>query len=85
VTVISEHLDSSAWWQDIQDLTETPIRELIEGLDEIAEQAIPYSWLPGRARTFYGGQFATWSDLAGETIRRWSTGPKAGSVRCAPS
>jgi hypothetical protein len=61
-----------------QDLTETPIRELIEGLDEIAEQAIPYGWLPGRARTFYGGQFATWSDLAGETIPSLVNRPKGG-------
>jgi hypothetical protein len=78
VTVISEHLDSSAWWQDIQDLTETPIRDLIDGLDEIAEQAIPYGWLPGRARTFYGGQLATWSDLARETISSLVNRPKGG-------
>jgi len=43
-------LDSAAWWHHIQDETETPIRELIDGLDEIAEQCIPYAWLPGRAR-----------------------------------
>ena len=78
MTVISEHLDSSAWWQDIHDLTETPIRDLIDGLDEIAEQAVPYGWLPGRARTFYGGQFATWSDLAGETITSLVNRPKGG-------
>ena len=56
MTVISEHLDSATWWQRIHDLSETPIRDLIEGFDEIADQAIPYVKLPGRARTFYGAQ-----------------------------
>lgn len=78
MTVVSEHLDSATWWHDIQDLTETPIRELIDGLDEIAEQAIPYGWLPGRARTFYGAQFATWADLSGETITSLVNRPKGG-------
>jgi hypothetical protein len=78
VTAVSEHLDSATWWQDIQDLTETPIRELIDGLDDIAEQAIPYGWLPGRARTFYGAQLATWSDLAGESISSLVNRPKGG-------
>ncbi len=76
--VVSEHLDSAAWWQTIHDLTETPIRDLVAGLDEIAEQAIPYGWLPGRARTFYGTDFATWSDLAGETISSLVNRPKGG-------
>lgn len=78
MTMVSEHLDSTAWWQDIQDLTETPIGELIDGLDEIAEQAIPYGWLPGRAHTFYGARLATWSDLAGETISSLVNLPKGG-------
>lgn len=76
--MVSDHLDSAAWWHDIQDLTETPIGELIDGLDEIAEQAIPYGWLPGRAHTFYGAQLATWADLAGETISSLVNRPKGG-------
>lgn len=75
---LSEHLDSTAWWQQIQGLTETPIADLVDGLDEIAEQAIPYAWLPGRARTFYGQQFAIWSDLAGETVDSLVNRPKGG-------
>lgn len=78
MTMVSERLDSTAWWQDIQDLTETPVGELIDGLDEIAEQAIPYGWLPGRAHTFYGARLATWSDLAGETISSLVNLPKGG-------
>ncbi len=78
MTMVSDHLDSTAWWQNIQDLTETPIGELIDGLDEIAQQAIPYGWLPGRAHTFYGAQLATWSDLAGETISSLVNLPKGG-------
>lgn len=85
MTMVSEHLDSTVWWQDIQDLTETPIGELIDGLDEIAQQAIPYGWLPGRAHTFYGSRLATWSDLAGETISSLVNLPKGGIGRCAPS
>lgn len=77
-SVVSEHLGPAAWWQQIHDLTEIPIRDLIDGLDEIAEQAIPYGWLPGRARTFYGTEFVTWSDLAGETIESLVNRPKGG-------
>jgi hypothetical protein len=76
--MVSEHLDSTTWWQDIQDLTERPVGDLIDGLDEIAEQAIPYGWLPGRAHTFYGAELATWSDLAGETISSLVNRPKGG-------
>jgi hypothetical protein len=68
VTAVSEHLDSTAWWDAIQNLVDTPLRDLIDGLDEVAAHAIPYGWLPRRARTFYSAQYATWSDLAGETI-----------------
>lgn len=76
--VVSEHLESAAWWEQIHDLTETPIRDLVDGLNEIAEHAIPYGWLPGRARTFYGTEFATWSDLTGETIESLVNRPKGG-------
>ena len=85
MTVISEHLDSSAWWQDIQDLTETPIRDLIDGLDEIAEQAIPYGWLPAGHAPSTAGNSPPGRIWPARPSRRWSTGPKAGSVRCAPS
>lgn len=77
-TMVSEHLNAATWWDTIQDRTDTPIRDLIDGLDDIADQAIPYGWLPGRARTFYGPDFATWSDLADHTITSLVERPKGG-------
>ncbi len=78
MTMVSEHLDAAAWWETIQDRTDTPISDLIDGFDDIADQAIPYGWLPGRARTFYGADFATWSDLADYTIASLVERPKGG-------
>lgn len=78
MTMVSEHLDSATWWDTIQDRTDTPISDLIDGLDDVADQAIPYGWLPGRARTFYGPDFATWSDLAHHTITSLLDRPKGG-------
>lgn len=78
MTMVSDHLDAATWWDTIQDRTDTPIRDLIDGLDDIAEQAIPYGWLPGRARTFYGADFTTWSDLADHTITSLVDRPKGG-------
>lgn len=78
MAIVSEHLDSAAWWDTVQDRTDTPISHLIDGLDDIADQAIPYGWLPGRARTFYGPDFTTWSDLADHTITSLLDRPKGG-------
>lgn len=78
MTMVSEHLDTATWWDTIQGRTNTPIGDLIDGLDDIADQAIPYGWLPGRARTFYGPDFATWSDLADHTITSLVERPKGG-------
>ena len=73
------------WWDDMlaPELAQTPISELVEGLDDIASQPIPYGRLPGRARSFYYPQFSHWSDLAHETIPSLIGRPKggAGTVR----
>lgn len=68
MTSASEHLDAFTWWEAVQDRTDTPIGELIDGLDAIADRAIPYGWLPRRAYSYYGDDLRTWSDLAGHTI-----------------
>ena len=66
MTVIDDHLDTDTWWQNIYsgDTLTAPLHQVIDGLDEIAAQPIPYNWLPGRARTFYGADFTTFGDLA---------------------
>lgn len=64
----TESVSDSTWWETVQGRTATPIGELIGGLDTIADQAIPYGWLPRRARTYYGDDLTTWSDLANHTI-----------------
>jgi len=66
------------WWNEIQDVTDTPISELVDGLDEIAAQAIPYARLPGRARTVFAAELSTWSDLADETIASLTSRSKIG-------
>jgi hypothetical protein len=78
VSGLDGSVDSASWWESVCDQLDTPIADLVDGFDEIAETAIPYDWLPGRARTFYGDAFTTWSDLAGETIDSLVHRPKGG-------
>ena len=78
MTTLSEDIDSTHWWKHICTRTDVAIGELVDGFAEIADQAIPYAWLPGRARTFYGTDFSTWSDLASETIDTLVNRPKGG-------
>lgn len=78
MTVLSEDLDSTAWWTTIEDQVDTPLADLIDDFDEIADRPIPYNWLPGRAATFYGTDFTIWSDLATETITSLVNRPKGG-------
>lgn len=68
------------WWDAITvpELADTPIRHLVDGLDEIGAQAIPYGRLPGRAQTNYSADFVTWSDLADETLSSLINRPKGG-------
>lgn len=56
----------------------TPIRELIEGFDEVGSFEIPYARLPARARTAYAQEFVRWSDIGGESERSLLSRPKAG-------
>jgi hypothetical protein len=46
----------------------TPLRELIVGLDDVADWAIPYAQLPRRARSDYSTEFFRWSDIADQTV-----------------
>lgn len=46
----------------------TPLRELVEGLDTVAEVPIPYARMPTRAHTVFGAEFSTWGQIAGETV-----------------
>ena len=78
MTVVEEDLDSTAWWKAVQGATSIPIGDLVDGLDAIADQPIPYGWLPGRARTYYSDQLSTWSDLAAETIDSLLDRPRSG-------
>lgn len=71
-------VDSALWWESVCDQLDEPISELVDDFDAIADTAIPYDWLPGRARTFYGAVFTIWSDLAGETIQSLLDRPKGG-------
>lgn len=80
MTAVEEHPDTDTWWHTIytENTLNTPVRHLIDSLDEIATQPIPYNWLPGRARTFYGTHFTTFGDLADETITTLTDRPKGG-------
>ncbi|MCV7022808.1 hypothetical protein H7I77_05500 [Mycolicibacterium novocastrense] len=70
--------DAAQWWRSVCDSTQTPVRELLDGFDQIAPLPVPYDWLPGRAETFYGDRFQVWSDLADETIESLVNRPKGG-------
>jgi hypothetical protein len=78
MTVIDEHLDANTWWDTVKDALDTPIGTLVDDFATIADHAIPYGWLPGRARSFYGSDFTTWGDLAEQTITTLVDRPKGG-------
>lgn len=74
MSAVNEHHDTAAWWGSIQDRVDTALRELVDGFDDIANQPLPYNWLPPRARTIFGPDL-TWSELAEETINSLATRP----------
>jgi hypothetical protein len=69
---------STDWWDEVTARPKTPLRELIDDFDTIAAQAIPYSGIRGRARTFYGSDFVTWSDIADQTLASLINRPNGG-------
>ncbi|WP_071288818.1 sigma factor-like helix-turn-helix DNA-binding protein [Mycolicibacterium llatzerense] len=58
--------------------TDSTVRDLVAGLDDVAAAPIPYGGLPGRASTAYRGRYTVWSDMAGETISVLRALPGAG-------
>jgi hypothetical protein len=46
----------------------TPLRELIVGLDDVADWAIPYAQLPRRTGNAYSPAYRRWSDVANQTV-----------------
>jgi len=59
---------------------DTPLRELVAGLDAIGSAPIPYARMPVRARTAFGAEFSTWADIAGETVQSLLSYPYAGDA-----
>lgn len=68
------------WWEAMTapERADAPIRDLVDGLDDIGAQPIPYGRLPTRAHTVYSADLTTWTDLAGETITSLLNRPKGG-------
>jgi len=69
---------ADSWDEVIETRAGVPINELIDGLDDIAALAIPYARLPRRAYNVFSAQFASWSDIAGQTLSALLSRPKAG-------
>jgi len=69
---------ADSWDEVIDTRAGVPINELIDGLDDIAALAIPYARLPRRAYNVFSAQFASWSDIAGQTVSALLSRPKAG-------
>ena len=69
---------ADSWDEMIDTRAGVPINELIDGLDDIAALAIPYARLPRRAYNVFSAQFASWSDIAGQTVSALLSHPKAG-------
>lgn len=57
---------------------DTPLRELVDGLDTIGAAPIPYARMPARARTAFAAEFSTWADITGETVHSLMTRRQAG-------
>jgi hypothetical protein len=62
----------------MENAADTPLGELVEGLDDVAALAIPYARLPRRARTACGQDFAAWGDIAGQSVASLLSQPKIG-------
>jgi hypothetical protein len=69
---------ADSWDEVIETRAGVPINELIDGLDDIAALAIPYARLPRRAYNVFSAEFASWSDIAGQTVSALLSRPKAG-------
>jgi hypothetical protein len=73
------HTPADQWWEALATPpAQTPIGELLAGFEAIADEPIPYSQLPKRARTNFSADYEHWSDLAGVTPRALLSRPKTG-------
>lgn len=61
-------LAATTWWDAVVARADTPIRELVAGLDEVAAVAIPYARLPRRVHKAYSADFSFWGDVGGESV-----------------
>lgn len=61
---------SSEWWHNAKHpgADTVTIGELVEGLAEVGDQAIPYGRITRRAHTVYSSEFRSWGDLAGASV-----------------
>ena len=64
------------WW-NTEDNAATPLRDLVEGMDEIGSLMIPYARLPRRLGA-YAQEFPQWSDIAGQSPHALLSRPKVG-------
>ena len=64
------------WW-NTEETEHTPLRNLIESMDEIAQLPVPYARLPRRL-TAYAQEFPRWSDIAGQSPHELLSRPKVG-------
>jgi hypothetical protein len=64
----------------IPEVNTPTIGSLVDGLDEIAAQPIPYSRLPKRAQVGWAPSLRTWADVAQETPASLLARPKAGQA-----
>lgn len=56
---------------------DAPLRDLVDGLEDIGSQRIPYTRLPRRLSA-HSGEFVRWSDIASETPRSLLARPRVG-------
>jgi hypothetical protein len=75
------------WCDEMANAADTPLGELVDGLNEVAALTIPYERLPRRARTACAADFTYWGDIAGQTIESLLRRPRSEngqSRRCSP-
>lgn len=64
----------------LSELEAVRVNELIEGIEEIADLAIPYARLPQRASSAFAATFTTWSEFAAQTVGSLLATPRAGEA-----
>lgn len=71
------------WWERITSPSNThlPLAQLVDGLDEIAGNPIPYARLPKLVHSLFAGHLNTWGDIATRSLGDLQADRRVATVR----